>query len=91
MAARFLLVAACPDESCLISGDAGRISLTADQLRITNGSISSTTGGQGAAGVIDIDASELTMSGGEIATRALDGSSGISGQVSIAGDQRGAC
>jgi large exoprotein involved in heme utilization and adhesion len=75
--------AACPDGSCLASGDAGLVSIVGERINISDGVIRSTTAGVGDAGVIGIAANSLTMSGGEIATRALEGSSGISGLVGL--------
>jgi hypothetical protein len=75
--------AACPDASCLATGDAGLVAIAADQLRLSDASITSTTAGVGDAGLIAIAVRDINMSGGEIATRALAGSTGIAGLVGI--------
>ena len=76
--------AACPDGSCVASGNAGVIGIQTSTLAIRNeASIISNTAGSGDAGIIQIETAQLALDGGSITSRALAGSTGNAGQIAI--------
>lgn len=80
------------DSSTFGIGDAGSVQITADEVMVTEGLISSITAGAGAAGNILIEAGSLVMDGkgsddvSQITTQGAPGSTGATGSVAVRAD-----
>lgn len=75
---------ACQDGSCLASGNGGAVEVLARTIDMSSGSgIESVTFGEGDAGVILVEARQLTMTDALITSSALEGSSGNAGLIAV--------
>ena len=81
------------DSSTFGAGDAGSVQITADEITVTEGLISSITVGSGAAGNVLIEAGRLVIDGksnedvSQITTQGAPGSAGATGSVAIRADE----